>query len=107
MQHYPSALPDTVLDLANLVLMHSPCHVCTMRAHTICPRAPDFYNNFSIPDLPGIDPDMLPSQEFFDILSHRGGGKLRFTRLNPTTSLVIHHIYYYRAQKTCILIFFL
>jgi len=32
-------------------------------------------------------------------LFHRGGGGLMFKHLNPTTSLVIHHTIYYRADK--------
>jgi len=97
-QHYLSALPNAVFDYPGFVLMYPPNAIGAMRARTICPRTPDFYDNFSVSNLPGIDPDTLQSQEFFDILSHRGGGKLRFTRLNPTTSLVIHHTDYYRAS---------
>lgn len=65
--------------------------VGAVRTHTAGSGTADFNGHLGVCYLPGIDPDILQSEELFDILLHRGGGDLMFSRLNPTTSLVIHH----------------
>jgi len=97
MQNHLSTLPNTVQYVPGLVLVYPFDGICAMRTHATCPRTSDFDDDLLVLDLPGIDPDILQSEQFFDILFHRSGGDLMFSRLNPTTSLVIHHTNYYRA----------
>ena len=84
---------------SGLVLVDSFSDIRTSRTYAICSRTSDFYVDFFLSDLPGIYPDILQSDQLFDILFHRSGGDLMFSRLNPTTSLVIHHTNYYRASN--------
>jgi hypothetical protein len=79
MQNYLSALPNAVQYISGFVLVYSFSGIGAVRTHAICPRTPDFDDNLFVPDIPGIDPDILQSEQLFDILVHRGGGKLRFS----------------------------
>ena len=78
LEYDPLILPDTVSYPSHLMLVYPYRCVGTVETQAACPWAPYVNDYFCLPNLPGIDPDVLQSKELFDILLHRSGGDLWF-----------------------------